>query len=59
MRGMHDCPECGKTVMHGNENRMCDECRSRFEDEEDDALPNVRTDSLRRGNGFGPCGGGR
>jgi hypothetical protein len=41
-RGMHDCPECGKTVMHGSFSRLCEECADRMEQEEDDALPNIR-----------------
>lgn len=28
-RGMHDCPECGTTVMHGSYSRRCDKCEVR------------------------------
>lgn len=38
LRGMHDCPECGKTVMHGSHTRLCDGCASAMREAENDAL---------------------
>lgn len=52
-RGMHDCPECGKTVMHGSFKRLCDSCADRMEQEEDDALPNVRNEPIASTDGRG------